>query len=162
MKQFITFRLNKQLFGINIYLVREINQNLEITPVPKTHNYVRGLINLRGQIVTILDLRVRLGRPAGDIQENNHNIILKTNHEIAKLRGLDIDDEYCGRDDGIGLLVDELGDVVEIDESSIDPRPANVDEMEGRFFSGVIQLKNDLLVLLRMPEILKEETSTYK
>ena len=73
-------------------------------------------------------------RPAGDIKENNHNIILKTNHEIAKLRGLDIDDEYCGRDDGIGLLVDELGDVVEIDESQIDPRPANVDEMEGRFF----------------------------
>ncbi|MFP5213899.1 MAG: chemotaxis protein CheW, partial [Acidobacteriota bacterium] len=90
-KQFVTFRINGSLLGLDVLTVREINRVLDLTPVPHAPDYVRGLINLRGRTVTVFDLGVRLGQPASAITEESHNVVLKH--------------------DSVGLLVDAIGDV---------------------------------------------------
>lgn len=154
MNQYSTFRLGDRLFGLDIMMIREINRILDITPVPHAKTHIRGLINLRGQIVTILDLAVRLGLPRLDIGEESHNIILKTNAELAAARH---DKNFSTSTDLVGFLVDAIGDVLEADESSIEPPSANVSEAEGRFLSGVIKTDAGLLVLLDIREVLHGE-----
>jgi purine-binding chemotaxis protein CheW len=154
LNQYSTFRLGDRLFGLDIMMIREINRILDITPVPLARDHVRGLINLRGQIVTILDLAVRLGLPRLDIGEESHNIILKTNTELTAARN---DKNFSTSTDLVGFLVDAIGDVLEADESSIEPPSANVSESEGRFLSGVIKTDSGLLVLLDIREVLHGE-----
>lgn len=154
MNQYSTFRLGDRLFGLDLMMIREINRILDITPVPHAREHIRGLINLRGQIVTILDLSVRLGLPRLDIGEESHNVILKTNGELAAAHS---GKNFSTSTDLVGFLVDAIGDVVEADESSIEPPSANVSEAEGRFLSGVIKTDNGLLVLLDIREVLHGE-----
>jgi len=135
MKQFVTFQIGDHLLGIDILRVREINRVLDITPVQHCPPYMRGLINLRGQIVTIFDLGVRLGLGPRKLTERSHNIILKP--------------------DTVGLLADSIGDVVETREEDIEPPPANAGEIEGKFIEGVLKLETDLLVILSAGKLLE-------
>lgn len=148
MKQFATFRVDDQLFGVNVLLVREINQQTDSTPVQHAPDHVRGLINLRGDIVTILDLGIRLGLGPREIGPDSHNIILKTNEELARIHMDDDVDVLETAVDTAGLLVDAVGDVVTVDEREIEPAPASIGEVGGRFLTGVVKLRRDLLVLL--------------
>ena len=154
MNQYSTFRLGDRLFGLDLMMIREINRILAITPVPHADRHIRGLINLRGQIVTIIDLGVRLGLPARDIGEESHNIILKTNAELAAARQAGDTQARASSTDLVGFLVDAIGDVVEADESRIEPPSANVGEEESQFLSGVIKTEGGLLVLLDVKEVL--------
>lgn len=152
MNPYATFGLGDRLFGMDLLVIREINRILDITPVPRSREHIRGLINLRGQIVTIIDLAVRLGLPRHEIGDTSHNIILKTASELnassqRDIRGLSMDP--------VGFLVDAIGDVVEADASAIEPLSANVTEAEARFLSGVIKTSEGLLVLLDLPQILR-------
>ena len=153
MSQYSTFRLGDRMFGLDIVLIREINRILDITPVPHAKPFIRGLINLRGQIVTILDLGVRLGLARQELAETSHNIILKTNAELAGMRAADGSQPRTATD-LVGFLVDAIGDVVEADAGTIEPPSANVSETEGGFLSGVIKTDVGLLVLLDIPEVL--------
>lgn len=157
MSQYSTFRLGDRLFGLDLMMIREINRILDITPVPHAVGHVRGLINLRGQIVTILDLAVRLGLPSREIGEDSHNIILKTNAELLAASQAGGARPSATAADLVGFLVDAIGDVVEADESTIEPPSANVGEAEGRFLSGVIKTDSGLLVLLDIHEVLHGE-----
>jgi purine-binding chemotaxis protein CheW len=154
--QYSTFRLGDRLFGLDLMMIREINRILDITPVPHARQHIRGLINLRGQIVTILDLGVRLGLERQEIIETSHNIILKTTGELASVRHEGAN-AYTTSNDLVGFLVDAIGDVVEADESTIEPPSANVSEAEGGFLSGVIKTDAGLLVLLDIHEVLYGE-----
>jgi purine-binding chemotaxis protein CheW len=155
MSQYSTFRLGDRLFGLDLMMIREINRILDITPVPHAKPHIRGLINLRGQIVTILDLGVRLGLARQEVGEDSHNIILKTTSELAAVRHGTGD--YSTSADLVGFLVDAIGDVVEADEATIEPPSANVSEAEGGFLSGVIKTDAGLLVLLDINEVLHGE-----
>jgi purine-binding chemotaxis protein CheW len=157
MNQYSTFRLGDRLFGLDLMMIREINRILDITPVPHARDHIRGLINLRGQIVTILDLGVRLGLPRLDIGEESHNVILKTNAELATARQAGSGKNFSTSTDLVGFLVDAIGDVVEADDSSIEPPSANVSEAESQFLSGVIKTDTGLLVLLDIREVLHGE-----
>jgi len=157
MSQYSTFRLGDRLFGLDLMMIREINRILDITPVPHAREHIRGLINLRGQIVTILDLGVRLGLARQEIGEESHNIILKTSGELAAMRQEAGQPHYATSSDLVGFLVDAIGDVVEADESTIEPPSANVGEAEGGFLSGVIKTDAGLLVLLDIHEVLHGE-----
>lgn len=157
MSQYATFRLGDRLFGLDLMMIREINRILDITPVPHARGHIRGLINLRGQIVTILDLGVRLGLPRRDIGEASHNIILKASVELAAARQGAANMQASSAADLAGFLVDAIGDVVEADDARIEPPSANVGATEGRFLSGVIKTEEGLLVLLDMHEVLNGE-----
>jgi len=155
MMQFSTFRVGEWLFGMDIRMIQEINRIPDITPLPLADEYVRGFINLRGQIVTILDLGVRLGLPRKEIGTESHNIILKPSaipHSTRNGGGTG-----PAGSDPVGLLADEIGDVLEAEESSFEPLPANVGGSDGRFLSGVIKFGDDLMVLLDLKRVLYGE-----
>ncbi|MFP4416904.1 MAG: chemotaxis protein CheW [Chitinivibrionales bacterium] len=153
MQQFATFYIGENLFGLDVLLVREINRNLDFTFVDRSSEYVVGLLNLRGQIVTVLDLGVRLGLGKRNITEGSRCVVLKTNAELP-----DVQKENGSRsttaDEIVGLLVDRIGDMVVIDEKEIEAPPANVGAVDGKFLSGVVKMENSLLVLLKTKEML--------
>ncbi|HEX72919.1 MAG TPA: hypothetical protein ENN65_06355 [Candidatus Hydrogenedentes bacterium] len=157
MKRFTTFKIEDQWFGLDVLLVREINQHLEITPVQTAAEYIRGLINLRGQIVTIMDLGKRLGLGDHQTGDDSHVIVLKTNEELAHLRAGAEADALKTTSDPVGLLVGAIGNVIECDEADIEAAPANVGGVSARFLSGVIKLESDLVVLLHIAIIVNQE-----
>ena len=134
-KQFVTFRIDSDLLGLDVLRVREINRILDITPVASAPDYVRGLVNLRGQTVTVFDLGIRLGLDPRFITEESHNVVLK-HHPV-------------------GLIVDSIGNIVQCDEAHIEQCPANAGNIEKRFIDGVVKLEDELLVILRADKILE-------
>lgn len=143
--QVATFYIDKKLFGIPIEDVLEINKNVDMTPVPLAPPYIEGVINLRGQIVTAINLRKRIGmseREKSSEQTNEvryHNIIIGT------------------RSNCVSLLVDEIGDVLEIPSDIIEPPPDTIKGLEPKYVKNVCKLKGELLVVLDSAKIQSEE-----
>ena len=109
MEQYTTFFSGEALYGISILAVREINPHLEITEVPLAASYISGLVNLRGQVVTVIDLGEKLGIGKQGTGHETHLMIIKTNAELSDIaRGSGIKTS----DDPVGLLVGQIGDVV--------------------------------------------------
>ena len=135
-RQFVTFRLDDRLLGMDILKVREINRMVDVTPVPHAADYIRGLVNLRGQTVTVFDLGIRLGLGPREIRGTTHNIILKGG--------------------SIGLLVDGIGDVTEAREAQMERPPANLQGIGVEFIDSVVKLKDELLVILSSDSILAQ------
>lgn len=152
-----TFKLDDQLFGLDVLLVREINQHLDITPVPRARPFIRGLINLRGHIVTIFDLGVRVGLAPRVIGARSHVIVLKSNDELASAALREGRDDLETVPDKVGLLVDDIGEVLTIESGQCEPPPANVEGLGSRFVSEVVTLEETLLHLLNVQEVLKLE-----
>lgn len=129
-KQLCTFLVDGLLFGIDVTRVQEVIRYQEMTPVPLAPSVIHGLINLRGQIVTAIDLRTRLRlstRPAGELPVN----VVARDEEGA-----------------VSLLVDEIGDVVEVDESSFEGPPETLSAASKALIHGVYKLEPQLLLLL--------------
>lgn len=139
-QQFVTIRLDDMLLGVDIQLVQEINRQVTTTPVPHAPNSVKGVINLRGDVVTLMDLRVMLGMPPMEQTSRTRNVIIELHGERT------------------GFLVDEVADVVTINRSAISPKPANLRGLGTAFFSGVYQGETDLIVILDMVELLHSDT----
>lgn len=134
MRQFVTFRVDGRLLGLDIKSVREINRALDITLLHQDQAHIRGLVNLRGQVVVIFDLAVCLGWAPRPITDHSHNVLIK-NEDVA-------------------LLVDEIGDVVEAAEEDLAPPPANLGEIASEYVQSVVKLQDDLLVVLAVDRIL--------
>lgn len=150
----MTFYLGGDLFGISILMVREINQNLDITPVAKVPQYVKGVLNLRGQVVTVMDLAKRLAYIDND-QSGEHScfIVLKTNEEIQENHSSsDLEDSTMN--DKIGLYVDRIGDVLSIESKDILITPNQDSKLDAKFVKGVVRLQDQLLVLLNLSTVL--------
>jgi purine-binding chemotaxis protein CheW len=139
-QQYVSFRIDDHLMGIDIGKIREVNLLLDITPVQHAPAHVRGLINLRGQIVTVLDLGVRLGLAAREITGESHNVILK--HE------------------DVGLLVDNIGDVVEVGPADIMIPPANMDLAVSTCVESVVRMENGLMMVLS-PEMILDGPDAF-
>lgn len=136
--EFSTFYVGGALCGIDILNIQEINKNFEITKVPQASDYVEGILNLRGRIVTIIDLGKKLGLEPASKAKENRNIIVNS------------DDEH------IGLLVDSIADVVLAKSSAIEPAPSNIGGVKGKFFEGVLKTETSLIGILDINEVLKE------
>lgn len=154
-KQYTSFLLDDRLFGVDIFQVREISHQLNLTPVPLAPGYLRGLVNLRGQIVTVIDLRQRLGMETKAIQPESCNVILKTDVELATLRIREGTDDLYGQPDKVGLLVDAIGDVITVDSKVIAPPPANIGEIDGKYLLGVAPLEEALMAILDIRKVLE-------
>ncbi|MBA4387314.1 MAG: hypothetical protein C0404_04990 [Verrucomicrobia bacterium] len=155
-RQIASFYVGNDFLGVDVRLVREIHKCTEITPVSPAPDYVAGLLNLRGQIVTVIDLGLRIG-----IKRQKHGtcancVVLKTSRELDAMALPEILDDGTGPDQ-VAFLVDTIGDIVIIDPSLIVPPPAHVGAVEGRFLSGVAKLDGQLLVTLKVSEILRLE-----
>jgi purine-binding chemotaxis protein CheW len=152
-KKYVTFRLDDQLFGIDIVHVREINRLMEFTEVPGSPDYFYGLINLRGQIVSILDMKRRLGMGSAILGEHTHNIILKTEGpESGGSTGSGA--ELSGMSDRVGMLVDAIGDIVTAEENEIDAPPANLGEIDGQYLDNVFKAEQEVITLLNVGRLI--------
>lgn len=149
-RQFATFKLDETLWGIDILQIREIIIQIESFPVPQSPDYVHGLMNLRGQIVTIINLRQRLNYNTERGGEEGCCVILKTNDELAKsVYPL----EKIGAD-AVGLLFSEIGEVLTIDEERVEPVPAHAAVVDGQFIQGVVPLDDDLMLVMKLTPVL--------
>lgn len=129
-KQFCTFFLNGLFFGVEVLKVQEVIRYQEMTSVPLASRTIQGLINLRGQIVTAIDLRRRLELPARTDEQLPMNVVVRT-------------------DDGaVSLLVDEIGDVVEIQDDIFERPPETLRGVARDLVTGVYKLKERLLLIL--------------
>ena len=139
--EFSTFYVGGQLMGVDIRRIQEINRNLDITNVPDASECVRGVINLRGEVATVVDLSQILGIGPTEITPDSRNVIVDADGEP------------------IGLLVSSVSDVVSAKTSAIEPPPPNVSGLDGRFFQGVYKLESELLVILDVAAVLAAEGS---
>ncbi len=131
-----TFTIGGAAYGIDILKIQEINKLLDLTPVPGAPPYVQGILNLRGQIVTVIDLGLKLGLSNTHPEDQGRNIIIRS-------RG-----EY------IGLLVEQISDVVEVPLDEMESPPANMNGIHGEFFHGVIKTIDRLIGILDIEKIL--------
>lgn len=136
--EFSTFYVGGALCGINILNIQEINKHFEITKVPQASDYIKGILNLRGRIVTIIDLGKKLGLETVSEDKDNRNIIVNS------------------EDEHIGLLVDSIADVVLARKDDIEPAPSNIGGVKGKFFQGVLKTENQLIGILAIDEVLKD------
>ncbi len=137
--QISTFYLGDVLYGIDINRVQEINKLADITSVPLSPAYVKGVLNLRGRIVTVIDLAYKLSKRHAKDSEDSKNIIVESKGEY------------------IGLLVDKIWDVVHADEDKMNPPPANIGGIQGKYFKGVIQRERELVGILDIERVLADE-----
>jgi purine-binding chemotaxis protein CheW len=154
MRHLVSFRVGEQLFGIEILLVREIDTCLDCTPVHLAPDYIVGLANLRGQIVTLFDLGERLGVRNHSEGAGTHDIMLRSTSDLALVRARVHRNDLFTCADPIGLRVDGIGDIVEVEDGAVEPVPANVVGAERQFLSGVALLSNELLLILDLRQLL--------
>lgn len=177
-----TFTLGDLYLGIDIILVREINRSLECTQVPGAPEYIRGMLNIRGRVITLFDLKRRLGWDTGDPiadsaeeegdeedeapaesgkkgaakPKKQYNVIMKTRSEVLELNR-EVGMAKCHWQDPVGLVVDQLGDVRDIPDDNILPPPANLRGISADFVDGVVEFEKNLLVILNVANVLGVE-----
>lgn len=143
-KQLCTFLVDGLLFGIDVTRVQEVIRYQEMTPVPLAPSVIHGLINLRGQIVTAIDLRTRLQLSRRRADELPVNVVARDEEGV------------------VSLLVDEIGDVVEVDESSFEPPPETLNPASKALIHGVYKLEPQLLLLLNTELAVRVDLRTPK
>jgi len=136
--QWVTFRLDKEIYGIEVMQVQEVLRVTEITPVPGAPDYILGIINLRGNVVTVLDTRKRFGLPPKEIEDPSRIVIIESADQV------------------VGMLVDSVAEVVYLRYSEIESSPNVGTEESSRFIQGVHSRNNSLLILVDVNKLLTE------
>lgn len=137
--QVVSFRIGRELFGVYIHIVQEIVRVPEITPVPEMPGFVEGVINLRGKIVSIIDLSKRL------------KIESSTRTKASRILIVEVEKKT------VGLLVDAVTEILRIPPESIEPAPDIVTSVGAEYIMGVGKLPDKLIILLDLKNILKTE-----
>lgn len=134
--QWVTFRLEDETYGINVMQVQEVLRYSEIAPVPGAPTYVLGIINLRGNVVTVIDTRQRFGLPSAEITDKTRIVIIEADKQV------------------VGILVDSVAEVVYLRESEIETTPNVGNEEAARFIQGVCNKNDELLILVDLEKMM--------
>lgn len=137
--QWVTFQLEQETYGINVMQVQEVLRYSEIAPVPGAPSYVLGIINLRGNVVTVIDTRLRFGLQSTEITDNSRIVIIESEQQV------------------IGILVDSVAEVVYLKSSDIDSAPNVGTDESARFIQGVSNREGELLILVDLDKMLTDE-----
>ncbi|NQZ87001.1 MAG: chemotaxis protein CheW [Colwellia sp.] len=137
--QWVTFKLDSETYGINVMQVQEVLRYSEIAPVPGAPTYVLGIINLRGNVVTVIDTRQRFGLNPADITDNTRIVIIEAEKQV------------------IGILVDSVAEVVYLKASEIDDAPNVGNDDSARFIQGVSNRDGELLILVDLNQLLSDD-----
>ncbi|MEE2730482.1 chemotaxis protein CheW [Ketobacter sp.] len=137
--QWVTFQLAGETYGINVMQVQEVLRFTDIAPVPGGSYHVLGIINLRGNVVTVIDTRLRFGLPKGEITDNTRIVIIEANGHV------------------IGILVDSVAEVVYLRQSEIDSSPNVGNDESARYIQGVCHKDGELLILLELDKLLTDD-----
>lgn len=134
--QCVTFTLEDEIYGINVMQVQEVLREIEVAPVPGAPHYVLGIINLRGNVVSVIDARTRFGLPTKDSDDLTRIIVIEVQQQI------------------IGILVDSVAEVVDVKRSEVDTAP-NVGNAEtSKYIDGVVSRGDMLLILVDLNKLL--------
>ncbi len=137
--QWVTFMLAGEKYGINVMQVREVLRDIEIAPVPGAPDYVLGIINLRGNVVTVVDTRSRFGLPVSETNTESRIIIIENN------------------DQTLGLLVDSIAEVADILKSQIEVTPNVGNDDSSKYIQGVHSRDGELLILVSVDKVLNDD-----
>ena len=137
--QFLTFSLDKECFAVGVEHVREVLEKTSITRVPKTPEYMQGVINIRGNVVPVIDLRSKLGLPV--IADTLDTCIIVTEIELE-------DDMLV-----LGLLVDSVDEVVEIKPEDIEPAPHMGHQIDTTYIKGIGKRDERFIIILKSEKI---------
>jgi purine-binding chemotaxis protein CheW len=143
--KYLTFMLANEGYGIDIQKVREINEMMPITPIPETPAYMKGIINLRGKIIPVIDLRERFGMAvtAGSGDNRNCIIVAEIQNEAAK--------------HSTGLIVDAVSEVCEIKPEQIEENVVLGSNVRSDYIRGIAKVNNQVKVLLNIDKVLSAE-----
>jgi purine-binding chemotaxis protein CheW len=136
--QLVTFTISNEEFGLDILGVQEIIRTMEITRIPRAPKFVEGVINLRGKVIPIIDLRRRFGMESKAHDSQTRIIVVEINAMI------------------IGFVVDSVSEVLRISSSTVEPPPAVVSGIESEYISGVGKLEDRLLILIDLDKLLSD------
>lgn len=137
--QRVTFQLENETYGINVMQVQEILRYSEIAAVPGAPDYVVGIINLRGNVVTVIDTRSRFGLMPTEVTDNSRIVIIEAEKQV------------------IGILVDSVAEVVYLKKSEIEDAPNVGTEESSQFIQGVTNRDDGLLILVDLNKLLSDE-----
>jgi len=137
--QWVTFKLDSETYGINVMQVQEILRCSEIAPVPGAPLYVLGIINLRGNVVTVIDTRSRFGIESSEITDNSRVVIIESDNQV------------------IGILVDSASEVVYLRASEIDVAPNVGNDESAKYIQGVSNREGELLILVDLNKLLSDD-----
>ena len=137
--QLVTFHVGDEEFGVEILAVREINRMMEITRVPHAPPFVEGVINLRGQVIPVVDLRRRFGMPPREHDRNTRIVVVELGDKV------------------VGFVVDSVSEVLRVPASLVEPPPPIVGGVEREYLEGVVKLEDRLLILLNLQRLLGED-----
>ncbi len=143
-KRLITFKLNDELVGIDITNVVKITIDMDITPVPKTKEYILGVMNLRGNIIPVVTIKKKLGLPEVAVPARNTIIVVETDFG------------------NVGLLVDKVEGALNVDPENVQPPPMNSIGIDPEFIEGVVMItkeneEKELLTILNIKKIFKAD-----
>lgn len=137
--QWVTFQLGEETYGVNVMQVQEVLRVTEIAPVPGAPGYVLGIINLRGNVVTVLDTRKRFGMSPRELDDSSRILIIES------------------ADNVVGLMVDSVSEVVYLRASEMEAAPNVGNEESSRFIQGVCNRNEELLILVDLNKLLTED-----
>ncbi len=139
--QLVTFEVSDEEFAVDILSVQEINRMMELTRVPQSPPEVEGVINLRGRIIPVIDLRKRFGMTAAERTDANRIIVVEVHGRV------------------IGFIVDRVHEVLRIDGGIVEPAPSMVCSIDSEFIAGVGKLQDRLLILLDINKLFQDAGS---
>jgi len=137
--RWVTFRLENEKYGINVMQVQEVLRVTEIAPVPGAPSYVLGIINLRGNVVTVIDTRSRFGLASAEMDDSTRIVIIEAEEQV------------------VGILVDSVAEVVDLKASDIETAPNVGTEESAKFIQGVASHDDELLILVDLNKLLSDE-----
>ena len=137
--QWVTFKLDNETYGINVMQVQEVLRYTEIAPVPGAPSYVLGIINLRGNVVTVIDTRQRFGLYNAEITDNSRIVIIEADKQV------------------VGIMVDSVAEVVYLRQSEIETAPNVGNDESAKFIQGVCNKNGELLILVELDKMMSEE-----
>ena len=137
--QWVTFKLDNETYGINVMQVQEELRYTEIAQVPSAPSSVLGIINLRGNVVTVIDTRQRFGLHNAEITDNSRIVIIEADKQV------------------VGILVDSVAEVVYLRQSEIETAPNVGNDESAKFIQGVCNKNGELLILVELDKMMTEE-----
>jgi purine-binding chemotaxis protein CheW len=139
MIQVVSFKIGDEEFGVNILQVQEINRLVQITQVPNAPDFIEGVMNLRGRIVPVVNLRKRFGLPKKEYDKNTRVIVVELN------------------DKTVGFIVDSVSEVLRFSKNDVDPTPDLISGIDNEYITGIAKLEDRLLILLDLEKVLTVE-----
>ena len=139
--QLVSFKLSDETYGIEITKIREIILVGQITRVPETPHYIKGLINLRSSVIPVIDLRARFALAENELNQDSRIMVLNVGRRT------------------IGMVVDSVNEVLRVTQDQISPAPPTVASLGNQYMTGLVRLEEQLLILLDVDRLFGEEAT---